>query len=719
VDVISDGTVDVQSAYLTANPYVITNGYNLGNNAGASLNRRYPVLSFEKLYGELRKALALYASLEFIGGIPTIIIEPESYWFQDAPIGYSISDFPYGMTINVDEDRIYSLSKIGSSDVDVDSEFNPFDNQRLDGWLLRTYNTCGCIFDRDNEQNLEAEFIYDSGKIFKALVDRDETDPVFLIEIDPVTGQPAKYLRVPTINVFYYNDTLRNKNIAQRWASLFLNCAYDDRVSDVSFRAFSEFEDGDPLSCNLQRFNIAPTPISATGNMLYFRTDYDTFGGLSQPANSGDIVGSVGGCGKSRFTIPVDGSYAFSASRDFFFQYPVLTGSNTVTFDVLFIIRAFDSGGGIKFSSSTLQQHVAVAPSDIWSSTIANDTPLWSLVSGDYVEVIFTFQIVSSPSGLNVFGLFGVGEFKNNDELMACFDINPEGNRIPYLIESTVPMCNADFRLITENRRGYVDLNGIKGWVKRLEYTPDKTAVLQLLTAEIPCCVEAECCTYRVEGVELRPRFCITFPEIINISDWGNATRFTFFFNAGASIGSSGIAVIEVTITPSPATITAAQILAQWIAEYNDLSDILDTYSENIEDYLTYTISGNTLCIQAQSLYPIDLTGDAELLWSIGFFDSIDGVATTVQDVDLSEVVIATTFGVPNITLDGANALSEDYSQPVPLLFQVLLNGTWTTIDPEEIVDGVWTRETCDQITEARIIDSEGNVIETLTVECL
>lgn len=681
VDVISDGTVDVQSAYLTANPYVITNGYNLGNNAGASLDRRYPVLSFERLYSELRKALALYASLEIISSTPTIIIEPESYWFEDAPNGFSIADFPYGMTINVDEDRIYSLSKIGSSDVDVDSDFNPFDNQRLDGWLLRTYNTCGCIFDRDNEQDLEADFIYDSGKIFKALVDRDETDSIYMIEIDPVTNQPAKYIRVPTLNVFYYNDTLRNKNIAQRWADIFLNCAYDDRVSDVSFRAFSEFEDGDPLSCNLQRFNIQPTPISASGNMLYFQSDYDTFAALTQPANSGDIVGSVGGCGKSRFTVPVDGSYAFIASRDFFFQFPVLTGGNTVTFDVLFIIRAYDSGGGIKFSSSTVQQHVAVAPSDIWSSFVTNSTPLWNLVSGDYVEVIFSFQIVSSPSGLNVFGLFGVGEFKNNDELMACFDINPEGERIPYLIEATVPMCYEDYRLITDNRRGYVDLSGIKGWVKRLEYTPDKLGVMQLLTSEIPCC--SQTCVWRVEGITVGEQQFAQFiiPEIVERStgllNWTMNVRFTTPTTDN---------IISVSIPFTNNQITRLEIISAIISSFNDLGGaanlITDLSSGLVRVNFTGSFIGRNFNVNISSLSTF-----SENYCSWGF-------STTAS-------LFENSCSVNSFLLANGTML------PATLSFQVNINGEWVTVTP---TDGVY--ESAEEFTAWRIIDSEENVID-------
>jgi hypothetical protein len=679
IDVISDGTVDVQSAYLTGNPYVITNGYNLGNNAGASLNRRYPVLSFERLYGELRKALALYASLEIISGTPTIIIEPESYWFEDAPNGFSIADFPYGMTINVDEDRIYSLSKIGSSDVDVDSDFNPFDNQRLDGWLLRTYNTCGCIFDRDNEQNLEADFIYDSGKIFKALVDRDETDDIYMIEIDPVTNQPAKYLRVPTVNVFYYNDTLRNKNIAQRWADIFLNCAYDDRVSDVSFRAFSDFEDGDPLSCNLQRFNIQPTPISASGNMLYFQTDYDTFTALTQPANSGDIVGSVGGCGKSRFTVPVDGSYAFIASRDFFFQFPVLTGSNTATFDVLFIIRAYDSGGGIKFSSSTLQQHVAVAPADIWSSFITNSTPLWNLVSGDYVEVIFSFQIVSSPSGLNVFGLFGVGEFKNNDELMACFDINPEGERIPYLIEATVPMCDEDYRLITDNRRGYVDLNGIKGWVKRLEYTPDKLGVMQLLTSEIPCCFEEQTCVWRVEGVNFflaSIDICFLLDEYVFISN-----PFSNSFGVNSSGYDENILFLDFKLG---GTFSRNDFINAIQSSFNDINGRIILEREDSCLKLRFNIFDSNLPL-------IGLTLSA----STSLFNIGESISTSIQFLNGDNLQSFTVYALEDLEFE-------------TLSLQIFQNGEWTTVTP---TDGVYESEI--EFTAWRIIDSESNVIQS------
>ena len=52
----TDNKAYVVSDYLNTNKYMITNGYNLHNDSG-SLETKYPNVSFNKLFEELRKSL--------------------------------------------------------------------------------------------------------------------------------------------------------------------------------------------------------------------------------------------------------------------------------------------------------------------------------------------------------------------------------------------------------------------------------------------------------------------------------------------------------------------------------------------------------------------------------------------------------------------------------------------------------------------------------------
>jgi hypothetical protein len=258
-------------------------------------------------------------------------------------------------------------------------------------------------------------------------------------------------------------------------------------------------------------------------------------------------------------------------------------------------------------------------------------------------------------------------------------------------------MCNADFRLITENRRGYVDLNGIKGWVKRLEYTPDKTAVLQLLTAEIPCCAQEECCTYRVEGAYPLGFACLTFNKALYENDDADSLSFAI------ASGGSGSDFIAIGFIATSFPYTSDQLI----------SSVAATFDDNDGKY-RMVVSDTSICIY----WNFDLEGDVVIasvsanggLLQTSVCDGFTVDGTFIQQ-NGSLPIYECDNNIAGLT-GSANTIRQGS-------FQVLLNGSWTTIDPEQIVDGVWERTTCDQITSARIIDPEENVIETLNVECL
>lgn len=141
---ISDNTVDFVSDYFTTNKWYITTGWNLQANFIQPYDKRFPTISFQFLYTELRKLFALYSSIDLVAGVPTVRIEPEVYWFANTDSGYSIPDIPYDTTFAIDEERIYSIAKVGSTVTDPESSFNYFDSGRLNGWSERVYNSCGC-----------------------------------------------------------------------------------------------------------------------------------------------------------------------------------------------------------------------------------------------------------------------------------------------------------------------------------------------------------------------------------------------------------------------------------------------------------------------------------------------------------------------------------------------------------------------------------------------
>jgi hypothetical protein len=220
-------------------------------------------------------------------------------------------------------------------------------------------------------------------------------------------------------------------------------------------------------------------------------------------------------------------------------------------------------------------------------------------------------------------------------------------------------------------------------------------------------------CVWRVEGVSFVPYLCITLSELITISDWGDADRFVFGFDASSVIGSSGQSGIQAIISPSPSTISAAQIFAAWIASYNSFGAILAGFGQNIEDYITYQITYNQICFYIQEDYPAFGLGNAFSI-TTGFYN-VGSVANTVQDQDIEDWVIGTNMQTPpNISDSGANAISYGYTFIQPYTLQIFTT-EWTTVTPTY---GVY--ESTTEFTQWRIIDSENNVIEsgTPTVDC-
>ncbi len=260
-------------------------------------------------------------------------------------------------------------------------------------------------------------------------------------------------------------------------------------MSDASFRVFNEVVTPGPLTCDLQAFLVDTTPISAAGKMFYFQLDTDSLSGILNLANSGDIQEVPGSpCAnlKTRYQAQVPGAYSFFASRFFTFSSFVLLPNETITFDLLFKIEAYSPTNVLKFQAFQLVQQT-LSNTSIYAGTLQVSTPLWELIPGDYVEVSLSFQVQTSGASVNVSALFGDGEFKTNDELMACADIPPDGDRIPYLLEFTTPMCKQDFDIVNENRRSYIEVGDLKGWVKKLDYDPKGLGTFVLLTDQITC----------------------------------------------------------------------------------------------------------------------------------------------------------------------------------------------------------------------------------------
>ena len=497
---ISDNQVAFQSNFLQTIPYAITTGWNISQKDNALPFRLYPTISFEKIYSIFRSLLTLYGSIEIIAGQPTLILEPESYFFQNTSSSYQIAELPHDTTIEVDEERIYSVVRIGTSEYDDESTNNAFPNLKVNGWGERTLNTCGCVFDKDNVEDYTVDWIIDSGKILDTLSDQDGQDDIYIIQLDPLTGNTPLFLENSANGKYYYNSSLRNEIVALLWSVLFNNCVYSTRTSDNSFRSIASPPDPpypSPLPDDIQFIEAGPcnlTPFSTSLWMFYPQLQYDTYGGVqtinnNQPCNGGVL---------DRHTVyecQNFGQFAFTASRtvDTLYSFP---NTFTIDFGLAISISVYQDNtfGTIIHTSTTIDSFTASSTNFFtgFTKTLTVNTPILNLEPGNVARVSFLVSALpDAPLSTNITTVFLSGIFESNDELLACSDIREEGNRIPYLMKFEHPICKSDYNLINANRRNYVEVAGNKGWVKRLDYNPKGIGTFELLLEEFnSCCNE-------------------------------------------------------------------------------------------------------------------------------------------------------------------------------------------------------------------------------------
>jgi hypothetical protein len=259
------------------------------------------------------------------------------------------------------------------------------------------------------------------------------------------------------------------------------------------------------------------------------------------------------------------------------------------------------------------------------------------------------------------------------------------------------PFVNETFKPLPKDRRTRWEIGtgALQAWETRhLESLADSRNVY-LYTGE--CGDVAECCDYRVEGIALNaPCVLVSMPENwsidINFQNWENFTIISGGEDAVISLDADGLEGLSTQVGDIQ-TITRGDLVAYIIANYNANS------SPFWEWLIVETEEGFSMCLVSSS---------DNLPGGFIFFGS---QASAFMITGGRSVTINTLTPDTNIEFDVT--LENIYS------FQILINNSWTTIDPEEIVDGVWERTTCDLITAWRIVDEGINVIDSGTFDCI
>jgi hypothetical protein len=680
VNYLTNNQITVASQYLTDNPYALIIGSEMSNTFGAI--REFSI-SFEELIVNVRKLFNLYM---IISG-NTLTIEPESNAFQTG-VSFTIGQLPYDITKTVNVDRMISEVTVGRDDDPSNSYTSnlPF---ALNKWDTVQYGNCACTFDKETSLDLSPEWIIDSDIIRDSLLNGGYERDLFLIELNDTSLEPQTFVVVPFAAI-YFNNSLRNSFVLQRWETYILNCILQTTENSLFRSVGTEFTNNQ--SFNLIFDNFVFSQLTCNLLLRYPNVQIDPLNQHSQPSQ-GVVCGSVSQQ-YSMYTIPQSGKYAFRASKVFKWDTQAATFA---TVDRVLTIQVYTNStlSSLAFSWQTQEIGVVIPPNGLpenplyYVDDMSVTTPVWTIPAGHVVVVRFSY-IVRVGLSLSISIVDGVFEYAA--ELLQCENIiDPAADNYPFKYSFQYPLCDNEWDFINANKPDIIRLLGVDMYLSEITQSLKGIATFNLISNTNLIACAQQSCVWRVEGV-LQYEFGFfefTIPETLT-----GGTAFTTL-SITHSVG--GIAGFAINLTMSgAATRTRESVLNAIAANFNNLSGAVDIDI----DYETGVVKIISLAARLTNppLSPSSFTFQS----AAGQYTNFDYCTGLNQG---GQIILNGSWNCPS-----ANNLNGGfwYEQSSNLTFQIFQNGNWTTVTP---TDGVY--ESTTEFTAWRIIDSEDNVIES------
>ena len=481
----TDNKSYVVSDYLTANKYIITTGYNIHNSNG-SLGNKYPNLSFNKLFLELRKKFRLYIIVEYALGVPYLRIEPESYSFSSTNI-LDISDIQDSTTEEIDKTRLYNSIKVGSNDTELDTGDDFYNiNTPLLNWDKTTYTACGeCSVSNYSEQNeldLVSDFIIDSDIIYELTnlgegVSSNNNDKIVLINYEFSSGfdRIARNTCNGVANTL--NCSLTNYNVIQNWLSYSPQCLAISRYSSDYFKieiknATIEIKFPALFQNDVIEFNNI---VSDNNNTITLSTTQSIYLNLNPPIGASTITGTF-----SYYECSKNGTYNLLAELVNIHQDgSVQPVPISVDYTLYMFIYTDDT-----FTTISSQYDIVVnsANSITDLKTLTIETGLIPLTIGQCAVIDYTVEGVGAiPTADYPFVSESIN-FYQKEDLSKCEEFENEDQDSKYrLIKFSKELCQSDFQYIKNNKRGNITVNGKVFYIKNLTYRKNKLTDFELI----------------------------------------------------------------------------------------------------------------------------------------------------------------------------------------------------------------------------------------------
>ena len=486
INYYTDNTITVVSDYLATNKYAITTGFSMHNH-GFQIFEKYPEISFNELFTDLRKKLSLYMAIEYDSfSNPYLRIEQESYFFADVEL-FSISTMPTGAIQTYDNDRNFNVINIGSEDFEV-QEDTPvtYPQLRYTAWNKESYGKCGsCLGEKDSNLDLVSRYIIDSNVIIEALIfdetlDYDNDNSIFLFNYEVVDSENIGKVTLNTsLANYYYNDSLRNENVLSNFLQYFRECLEIQRQSSYGFLAT---KDG-------QTMNTADA-IGYVQNYIqwqlseYFIDNQNSLSNVTHDFGAGADPLTI-------FTCALANDYNFkSQALNLYQRYTTPIGANIATNNVTYTlyIRVYSDNTFTTLLNSYSDTALAVnSKTDKVDLTV--ETGLITLAVGNVVccELIVSYPLPGNNPGDVVVFEPDLMSFELIDDSDSCITVNTSQDTLPYVTTFDYKLCFADYNLANLNKKGYINIAGLKYWIKELKYIHQKSSNFVLMSNDLVC----------------------------------------------------------------------------------------------------------------------------------------------------------------------------------------------------------------------------------------
>lgn len=466
---LTNNKVGAVSDFLTTNKYAITTGFNMHHYA-TTQDEFFPEVSIQQLFSELSKKERLYTSVDNdINGNPYLRIEQESYFFSNTTPLIDVDEIPFDTTQEVDIDRSYVSIKVGANKtMDGDGEY--FRNRRYTSFVEESYDKCSnCVAKKENILDLVSNFIIDSNVIYDLLnagaSDNDNDEGIVLVNYE---GDEA--IRTLIGSEYVYNDRFRNENVLSRLNEDIAECISLYKYAKSGFRAdytgyTLTISGGGGYDGQHDRIEFS--------NIVYDNTSsLDVYTGMATyPPKVTNPLPSTGSVGVTYFETQQDGEYSFRLDLVRFLQISKPGSPTELDVQIQIVVHTNNT-----FTTYTdvYEKTVHVNNAVTTPTSITLITDKITLTAGQVVTACIAFK---DYSGFIIF-IGGDYDFQADNVIFemvsdgTCETLSIDQDNKPFVLEFDYPLCQQDYQLIRDNKRGYITVKGQRFWIKELEYKP-------------------------------------------------------------------------------------------------------------------------------------------------------------------------------------------------------------------------------------------------------